>query len=144
MSRNRLHVRLVPNWEPFHNPKGPPTYRRTDSDTPGLLRVSIYAEYMGIGPIPNPTGDQLIDLAKGHGSRQNSGELVETSCGRCELGTFGTASFRSEKWPHAQLWYLSNGKDFVLATLLCETAPDPEEIGEAHGIVLGVTLTSDG
>jgi hypothetical protein len=115
-----LQVRLLSNWVDFskNNPNGPPTFFRTGTKDPGLLRISMYAEYRG-GAIPNPTGEQLVDLAKGHGERQKSGELVETRSGTCALGVFGTAVFRSGKWPHAQLWYLSDGKDFVLATLLC-------------------------
>jgi hypothetical protein len=131
----RLQVRLLPNWAQADNPDGPgATFCRTDSDESGSLQVSLYAEYTS-GTVPNPSPDDLIELAQGHGQRHDVGELVGTDSGACDLGTFGTAMFRSAEWPRTQLWYLSNGRDFVLATHICAVEPEAAEVSEAQQIV---------
>lgn len=136
----RVQVRLVWNWEQIANPEGPATFIRADTDEPGVLQVSLYAEYKS-GKTPNPTARDLIELACGHGERHAVGELVETSSGVCDLGTFGSAVFQSEEYAREQFWYLSNGWDFVLATLICTTEPDPDEVAEAQQIVQMLTLS---
>ena len=126
----RLQVRLLPNWAQADNPDGPATFYRTDSDDSGALQFSLYAEYTG-GKVPNPSPDDLVELAQGHGQRHNAGELVGTHRGACALGSFGAAVFRLAEYPHMQFWYLSNGRDFVLATYICTVEPEAAEVSEA-------------
>jgi hypothetical protein len=130
----RLQVRLLPNWAQADNPDGPVTFYRCDSGDSGSLQVSLYAEYMG-GKVPNPSPDDLIELAQDHGQRHNAGELVGTHSGACDLGSFGAVVFRSAECPRFQLWYLSNGRDFVLATHICTVEPEAAEVFEAQQIV---------
>lgn len=130
----RLQVRLLPNWARSDNPGGPVTFYRTDSNDSGALQASLYAEYTG-GNVPNPLPPDLIALAQGHGQRHNVGELVDTDSGACDLGSYGTAVFRSEEHPRVQFWYLSNGRDFVLATHICTVEPETVEVAEAQRIV---------
>src|SRR5262245_30083387 len=131
----RLRVRLLPNWADGSrdNPGGPATFYRTDSEVSGALQLSLLTEYVG-GQVPNPTGGELIELAQGHGEHYEAGELVQTGSGACHLGTFGTAIFRSDEYPRIQFWYLSNGRDFVLATHVCTVEPDNVEVAEAQQI----------
>lgn len=137
----RLQVQLLPNWARMDNPDGPATFYRTDSEDSGALQVSLYAEYAG-GKIPNPSVDDLIELAQGHGERHEAGELVETSGGTCGLGVYGSAVFRSAEYPYFRLWYISNGRDFVLATHICTAEPDAIELAEAQQIVEMVGLSA--
>jgi hypothetical protein len=130
----RVKVRLLPNWASADNPGGPATFYRTDSQDSGALQVSLMAEYTGGAP-PNPTAQDLIELAQGHGERHDAGELVETGSGASRIGTFGTAVFRSAEFPRIQFWYLSNGYDFVLATHVCSVEPEAAEVAEAQQIV---------
>jgi hypothetical protein len=106
----------------------------------GALQISLQAEYVG-GKDPNPNVGDLIDLARGHGESHEAGELVETFGGSCSLGEFGSAIFSSAEFPHTQLWYLTNGLDFVLATFVCTEKPGTDEIAEAQEIVSWVELT---
>ena len=55
--------------------------------------------------------------------------------GACDLGTYGAAVFRSTDYPRIQFWYLSNGRDFVLATYVCTSEPEAAEVAEAQRIV---------
>jgi hypothetical protein len=130
----RLQVKLLPNWAQSDNPGGPATFYRTDSDDSGALQVSLYAEDTG-GKVPNPTPDDLVKLAQGHGQRHDAGELVGTHSGSCDLGSFGAAVFRSAEYSRIQCWYLSNGRDFVLATHVCTVEPEATEVSEAQQIV---------
>jgi hypothetical protein len=125
---------LLPNWAQADNSDGPATFYRTDSDDSGALQVSQYAEYNG-GKVPNPTYNDLIELAQDHGQRHNAGELVGTDSGACALGSYGAAAFRSAEYPRIQFWYLSNGRDFILATHICTVEPEAAEVTEAQQIV---------
>ena len=116
------------------NPDGPATFYRTDSDDSGALQVSLYAEYTG-GKVPNPSPDDLVALAQGHGQRHDAGELVGTHSGACVLGRFGAAVYRAAEYPRIEVWCLCNGRDFVLATHICTVEPEAAEVSEAEEIV---------
>lgn len=130
----KVQVRLLPRWAQMPNPNGPASFTRDDLDEPAVLQVSLHAEYRS-GPAPNPTVADLIELAQGLGRRHDAGEVVESFGGECELGRLGSVVFRSNKYPRIQFWYLSNGFDFVLATLVCSKEPEPDELKEAGEIV---------
>lgn len=129
-----LKIKLLTGWSEHNNPDGPPTYCRALSESPGALQVS-WAEYKG-GKPPNPSPAALIRMAQEFGQKDDDfGELVETSSGTCDFGTMGTAIFRSPEHPRIQLWFLSNGRDFIMVTHICTTVPDPIEVREAQEIV---------
>ena len=115
-----LKVKLLKGWADYsrENPDGPPTFLRDLSEVPGPLQISTW-EYEG-GEIPNPSEDDLKHMSVELG-RKNFGELVETSSGACTFGKMGTAVFHSGEYPRVQVWHLSNGKDFILATHICPT-----------------------
>lgn len=138
----QLEIRLLPNWADVsgENPGGPATYARTNSKGSGALQVSLAAEYRG-GRVPNPSQQDLIRLAQGYGESQQAGSLVSAASGDCQLGTYGTAVFRSAANPHLQLWLLSNGRDFVLATHVCVVEPETAECTEAQQIVSMIGLS---
>jgi len=115
---------------------------RDAPDPAGCLQASIFAEYTS-GDIPNPTGEQLIDLAKKRGVGYEIGELIETGDGKCKLGVYGSATFRSQEFPWFQIWYLSNGYDFVLATYICEIRPASVELKEVQDIVTQIDLEAN-
>ena len=61
--------------------------------------------------------------------------LSRPSRGAYDLGSYGSAVFRSAAYPRIQFWYLSNGRDFVLATHVCTVEPEATEVAEAQQIV---------
>ncbi len=65
--------------------------------------------------MPNPSHQELVDLTRELGLREQLGRKLEFGNGDCALGRFGTVLFSSPG--HCRLWYLSNGRDFVRATL---------------------------
>jgi hypothetical protein len=79
-------------------------------------------------------------MACDFGRSQNSGQLVESTCGPCTFGGLGTAVFRSNQHARIQIWFLSNGRDFIMVTHICTSAPDPKEVAEVQQIVPGLTL----
>jgi hypothetical protein len=135
----RLRVFLLPNWAQADNPDGPATFYRTDSDDSGALQVS-YAEYKAC-KVPNQSPDDLVEFAQGSGQRHDAGELVGTHSGACVLGSFGAAVFRSAEYPRIQVWWVCNGRDFVLATHIGTVEPEAAEVSEAQEIV-GMLLLS--
>jgi hypothetical protein len=133
-----LNIKLPAGWAEFDNPDGPPTYCRELGDTPGPLQIS-WAEYKG-GALPNPSANDLKRMAKEFGECHDFGELVESSSGSCEFGRMGSAVFGSIEHPRIQIWHLSNGRDFIMVTHICPSAPDPVEVREAQEIVRTITL----
>jgi hypothetical protein len=131
----RVKVNLLPGWTDYsyENPEGPPTFLRDASSESGPLQVS-WAWYAS-GKEPNPTDEELIGLAKGFGKGFDEPELLETSSGKCAIGRYGTAVFRTKESARVQAWYLSNGRDFVTVTHIGVGQPEPEEVAGAQQIV---------
>lgn len=129
--KKRARVKLLSGWTDYSrdNPDGPPTFLRDRSEVPGPLQVSM-AEWVG-GEVPNSSESDLVRLATDSGRRQEAGDLVETDSGKCDLGMYGTAVFRSQEYPRTQIWFLSNGRDFVMASHICPGEADDDEIKEA-------------
>lgn len=67
------------------------------------------------GVVPNPSPQDLIDLTREVGLQEQLGRELEFGSGDCALGRFGTVLFSSLEY--CRLWYLSNGRDFVRASL---------------------------
>ena len=136
-----LKVKLSKEWSDHTHeyPNGPGTFIRHASKEPGVIQVSftLYEK----GEIPNPSCEDLIELAKKIGDNLPAGDLVETSSGRCTFGIFGTAIFKSKEFPRTQVWYLSDGYNFILATHICTALPEPEEVAEAQEIISSIFIT---
>jgi hypothetical protein len=135
-----LKVNLLPGWEDitYENPEGPPTFVRSGEDATGVLQISIQSIYES-GPEPKPTQDDLIRLCEHVASLQEANVIGRYS-GDCDLGRFGSVIATSADLPHMQVWTLSNGRDFVLATFLCPEESNPAEATEAETIVKRVVL----
>ncbi len=134
-----IKVRLLPGWidASKDNPHGPPTFVRESSKCSGALQVS-QAEYVR-GAVPNPSERDLIEMSRTFG--MNFGDIVESQSGGCKFGKFGMTVYRSAETPHSQVWYLSDGKDFIMVTHLCGgEEPDPQELIEVNQIVRMLTL----
>jgi hypothetical protein len=135
-------VGLLPGWSDYshQNPEGPATFLRESSKVPGPLQVSLIG-YRG-GEIPNPSLQSLVNMASEMGDTLGATELVETTSGDCAFGRFGSAVFRSVECPRMQVWYLSDGYDFILATHICGGEPDWSEVAEVEEIVKRLTVES--
>lgn len=139
-SAERLKVLLFPGWVDCsaQNKDDLPTYMRETSEHPGLLQIScaVYQE----GHKPNSSKFELAHIAAEFGMTHDLGNLTESYPGDCKFGRFGTAVFRSEDYPRFQIWFLSNGHDFIFVSHICPTEPDSQEVIEAHEIATRVIL----
>jgi len=134
----RLKIQIPKSWAAQENPNGPATFCRHLSHIPGPLQVS-WAEYSH-GSIPNPSVQDLQRMAVEFGQKNGCGDLFESGSSSCVFGSMGTAIFRSSQHPRIQLWFLSNGRDFINVTHICPTEPDPIEVQEAQVIVRTLSL----
>lgn len=142
----KLFVWLPDTWTNLsdQNPGGPFTVCWEDRAATGALQVSV-AEYAD-GRKPHPTPEGLQVLATSFGQRRDWGELRTASSGACVLGAYGTASFTHRGVPpdsqaaFSQVWFLSNGLDFVLVTFLAMSAPVSQELHDAERIAMGINL----
>jgi hypothetical protein len=131
--RPRLKLLFPPGWEPIDNPEGGPTYCRCDSEG-GVFQVSTIFYKSGV--VPNPSQSDLVDLART--KVHPDFRVAETSSGTCALGQFGLARTESHDmlmW----LWYITNGRDFVIATYIAP-ALKPDELADAEFIVQSLQL----
>jgi hypothetical protein len=139
---SNIKVTLLQGWKDVSkdNPDGPPTFLRESSKCPGSLQVS-HAEHKA-GAIPNPSEKDLVKMSRefGSGTDTNLGEVVESYGGNCTFGKFGTTVYRSKEFPRSQVWYLSNGRDFIFVTHICPEEPDMQELVETEQIVYMLTL----
>jgi hypothetical protein len=127
-----VQIRLHEGWsDRSHENQGAlATYVRDDSKVPGVLQVSVV--FRGATP-PELTMEKQIAIAVQLGT-QPGFEQISTASGDCRFGHWGSAVFRSEGH-RAQCWLLSNGRDAILVTHICQAEPDPAEIAEAQEIV---------
>ena len=136
----RLKIQLPTNWTQQNNPSGPATFSRQGST--GALHVS-WAEYRGAKPLPEITADSLKTMAIAFGQKHGLGETGESSNGPCGFGRFGTAVFRSNQHPRVQVWFISDGRDHIMATHICDREPHPSEVDEAQHIAASLALVPD-
>lgn len=135
-----LKVTLLPGWMDIsdQNPNGPPTYIRKDNGSPGVLQFSL--DLYEAGEKPAPSKDGLIKMAINTGlEHPDFGEVVSDSSGSCSFGIYGSAVFSSAKYGRSQVWWLSNGLDFILATHIGVDKSSDIEIQEEQQIVENVT-----
>jgi len=138
----KLKIWLPDDWATIENPDGPLTMCWQAPEATGAFQVST-AEYTK-GPEPRPTENDLIKLAVGFGHQHNWGELTNSFSGKCVMGSFGTALFQrtnsmpTEASAYCQVWFLSNGLDFVLATFITMEQPDGREVAAAQRIAEGI------
>jgi hypothetical protein len=81
-----------------------------------------------------------MSRAFGTGTDMNLGDVGESQSGGCAFGKFGTTVYRSAEFPRSQVWYLSDGKDFIMVTHICGEEPNPQELVEVDQIVHMLTL----
>jgi hypothetical protein len=136
----RAKITLPRNWLDISkdNPGGPPTFCR-DSDDSGALQISVQAEYES-GEVPNPTAEDLVGLAENTAIREPGATIRERLSGTCAIGTFGSVVTSWPDCPHVQIWWLSDGRDLVLATHICSVVPPVAEIREARQIIQAAVL----
>jgi len=132
----RLKIQLPRIWAQQSNPNGPVTFCREGSSS--AFQVS-WAEYRGGAPL-DVTANTLVEMAKSLGQEQGFGDVLESANGDCKFGTFGTAVFRAEGHPRIQIWFISNGRDHIMATHTCDRDPGASEIAEVEQIASSLTL----
>jgi len=137
-----IKVKLPAGWSNYsdENPNGPATFLRDISDAPGAFQVSLALQTGGTPAEATP--EDLIELAKSTGKSMLAGDLVETSSGECLLGFYGTAIFKSKEIHRTQIWYLTDKRDFILATYICPGVPEPKEVEEVQEIINSVLITN--
>lgn len=135
----QLKVQLPTGWTQQANPNGPATFCRQGSSS--AFQVS-WAEYRG-GKLPDVTTDKLKAMANDFGEKQHFGQMLESSSGDCKFGTFGTAVFRSAEYPRIQVWFISDGRDHIMATHICDREPESSEVNETQQIASGLALGPD-
>ncbi|WP_133166930.1 hypothetical protein [Solimicrobium silvestre] len=132
---------MPPSWVDLssENADGPSTFIKEDPESTGALQISIQAEYHG-GTIPNPIPEQLVSYAEGIVNKNAHVQIRGRSTGKCKMGTYGTvlASLLRHSW--CQIWVLSNGNDFVLASHTSVDEPSEAEVNEASWVVKNISL----
>jgi hypothetical protein len=133
----RLKIELPATWTQVDGPDRPASFCRDNGS--GTIQVS-WAEYRG-GELPTDiTAESLKDMAETFGHSNGFGELAESSVGNCPYGMFGTGVFHSAEYPRIQVWFISNGRDHIMATHICSAPPEESEIADAQQIAASLAL----
>ncbi|MCA9775715.1 MAG: hypothetical protein KC800_03330 [Candidatus Eremiobacteraeota bacterium] len=130
-------LQIPENWQDISSQN---EGRTTFINGQNVFQVSV-ARYDG-GELPNPSREDLVALASGFLGTGGRTEILHADSGKCELGSFGTVQYYSEDLEHCQVWHLSNGKDFVMATYLCSESLRVGEIDEVERVVRTISLLS--
>lgn len=133
----RLKIELFNNWAPYEMPDGPSTFCRQESSN--AFQIS-WAEYCGESPLPEITTDSLKQMAIKFGNDNRFGDLIESSGDDCRFGRFGSAVFRSDEYPRTQVWFITDGRDYIMATHICDSEPEPSEVAEVQAIARSLAL----
>jgi hypothetical protein len=136
----RLKIELPITWSQHNNQDGPATFFRRGSMN--AFQVS-WAEYRGMKPLPEINSDSLKQMAVNFGAKNSFGRMVNSSGGDCRYGKFGTAVFESARHAHLQVWFVSDGRDHIMATHICRVQPTAVEVAEARQIAVNLALGPD-
>jgi hypothetical protein len=135
----RLQIKLFSNWISVEGDREDYPYRLFPKNkTRNSILDITFAEYKG-GIIPNPTYDDLVNLAKNKSTLQ----IVNVEHGDCKLGKYGVAQFSSNNVPFFQKWFLSNGKDFIIAEYQSLVEPSDSEVREVRSIIKNLDLIDE-
>lgn len=133
----RLKIELPTTWSQVNQPGAAATFRRKDSS--GAIQVS-WGEYRG-GELPIVvTAEFLKEMAEKFGQETGLGQLTESSGGGCRYGMYGTGVFQSAEHPRSQVWFVSDGRNIIMATHICDEEPKQSEIAEAQQIAASLAL----
>ena len=133
----RLKIELPTTWAQEDNPNGPATFCRHASTN--AFQVS-WAEYRGGKALPEITAESLKQMATDFGKKNGFGQMAESSGGACRFGSFGTAVFRSAEKARIQVWFISDGRNHIMATHICDREPESSEVVEVQQIASSLAL----
>jgi hypothetical protein len=105
----------------------------------GALQISP-ALYRG-GMLPSPTKDILASMAIEFGQMQALGEPFDVDTFEGSLAG-GAASYHSES-DFIRVWYLSDGRNIMLATFVCEWDVRDRELTECEVIIRSLQFDFD-
>jgi len=132
---NKLAVGLPKHWIDVsdENADGPPTFINELYEEPGVLQIS-FLEYVK-GEKPDSKYQDLIELSKNIGEKNEFGVVQNVASGDCDFGKYGFAQFSSLKFPYISVWHLTDGRDFILSTFICSKIPEKNEVSEVELIL---------
>lgn len=132
--KERLQVVLHPGWVPEENPGGPVTFMKTGSQNPLQISYALCKK----GQSPDFSKENLLEMARGLLKAQGAGEAILEETGECSFGFYATIACKLDKMERFQIWHLSNGKDLINVTYICDKEPCAEEVKEAKDITMSL------
>lgn len=138
--RKKLKVKLLSDWIDYSifNKRKLPTFIKSSCKTINPLQIE-YAIYNN-GKIPNPSVNDLLKMCKNYGIKNEYIDCLGTYSGECIFGIYATAIYKTNKIPWIQVWHMSNDKDFIFASYICNSEPINNEVEEAYEIVMNLDL----
>jgi hypothetical protein len=84
--------------------------------------------------------EDLVEMAATADFGEDFGQVVERYSGPSLFGKMGTAVYRGGRYHRVQVWFLSNGRDVIMASHMCTREPTRELLDEAERIVSNLAL----
>lgn len=138
--RPRLLVNLPEGWSDISSqvPDAGAMFVKGGPGATSALQISY-----GLNSVPSQTPiteDDLIHMAASSDFGVNFGQVIASHGGPSLFGHMGTAIYTGGKYPRVQVWFLSNGKDIIMASLVSAEPPDDLLLTEAQEIVQTLAL----
>jgi hypothetical protein len=138
----RLLVKLPEGWTDVSAqlPEAGAMFIKGGKGATAALQVSY-----GLNPDAPAEGEELmeedlVEMAATADFGEDLGQVVEKYSGPSLFGKMGTAVYRGGKYQRVQVWFLSNGRDLIMATHMCAQEPTRELLDEAERIVGNLAL----
>jgi hypothetical protein len=138
----RLLVKLPEGWQDVSEqmPDGGATFVRGGRDATAALQVSFGLNPEGTGDLSE---EELTHMAATIELGESFGTVVERSSGPSLFGKMGSAVYRGGKYPRVQVWFLSNGRDVIMASHIATEEPEDDELHETRRIVENLALVPE-
>ena len=116
---NAFVIELPDNWFEYkdESTNGVLSFINSINEDTGVLQLSE-ANFIE-GKIPNPSVEELMTMSLNVCFENNSEIVVlEQKNGNCNFGVYGSACIKSKENKILKIWYLSDGKDFIIISYI--------------------------
>jgi len=124
-------------WVDVSQAGKPSTYCTSPGASENVLQVSYTENKSGIKLEPTPPLEKMVLQQV-----QKLGvSVLSSESGECAYGVFGSSVGSTDRFPHFQMWLISNGTHFITATFTCNVPPTQEELRDVSTAIASLQLT---
>lgn len=138
----RLLVTLPEGWSDISGevPEAGAMFIKGGREATAALQVSYGLNADSSGAAQSLLEEDLVEMAATAQLGEDFGQVVEKYSGPALFGRMGTAVYRGGRYPRVQVWFVSNGRDLIMASHICTEEPSRQLLEESERIVRNLAL----